>query len=149
MRITGLDPHMTYDNAEFDEGTYGATETKEYIFVEASGAIDQYDVVVISESGSAAALTRSNDAYGDRCGVAPVAIADDDFGWVQVMGACTVNAKASCAANVKLYSSATAGHIDDATASSESIEPIALTSARASSDGTAPAMIVSQPSVTS
>ena len=147
MRITGLDPHMTYSDAEFDEGTYGATETKEYIFVEASGAIDQYDVVVISESGSAAALTRSNDAYGDRAGVAQVAIADDDFGWVQVTGACTANAKASCAANAKVYSSATAGHIDDASGSSQPVEFMALTSARTSSDGTASA-IINRPVIT-
>ena len=136
---------MTYSNAEFDEGTYGSTETKEYIFVEASGAIDLYDAVVISEAGSAAALTRSNDAYGDRVGFAQIAIADDDFGWVQVIGATTVNAKASCAANVKVYSSASAGHIDDASGSSQEIAGVALTSARGGTDGTAPALISSYP----
>jgi hypothetical protein len=49
-------------------------------------------------------------------GVAQVAIASGAYGWVQIAGACqNITVLASCAPNVDLFTTATAGALDDAT----------------------------------
>lgn len=113
---------------------------KEYVFVKASAAISQYDVVTYDETynTTVAPLSTSNDAKGDKVGVAPVAFASADYGWLQIYGVCTMNVLASCAANVQLNTTATAGSLDDdATAGSIAISGIHLTTARAASNGSA------------
>ena len=107
----------------------------EYCYVQANGAIDQYDVVVIETDGQAEAITT---ALADRAlalGVASQAMADNEYGWVSIYGHGPVNVKASCAADVVLYTSATAGHLDDTSSSQIYLDGIALTSARSASDG--------------
>ena len=147
MRIEGLNPEFTYDHDEFGVGTLGWTEDKGYIFVRAGSALAENAVVKIVENGNASQLTRSNDTFGDRCGVAPVAMAVNKYGWIQVYGVCTIRAVASCAANALLYSSGSSGYIDDSSTSSQRVAGIALTTARSNSNGTAPAIIASFPYV--
>lgn len=113
---------------------------KVYVYVKASSAIAQYDVVTFDETYTTvvAPVSTSNAARGDKIGVAPVAIASASYGWVQTFGPCTMNVKASCAANVRLDTTATAGSPDDDGASgSIQLEGIYLTAARTASDGSA------------
>ena len=113
---------------------------KEYVYVKASSAIAQYDVVTFDETWNTtvAPLSTSNDAKGDKVGVAPAAIASGSWGWLQIYGPCTMNVLASCAANVQLNTTATAGSLDDdATAGAIAITGIHLTTARAASNGSA------------
>lgn len=113
---------------------------KVWVLVKASAAIAQYDVVTYDETynTTVAPLSTSNDARGDKVGVAPVAFASGDYGWLQIAGPCTMNVLASCAANVRLNTTATAGSLDDdGTASSLQVEGIYLTTARGSSAGSA------------
>jgi hypothetical protein len=112
----------------------------EYVYVKASSAIAQYDCVTYDETynTTVAPVSTSNDARGDKVGVAPVAIASGSYGWLQVFGPCTMNVKASCAANVRLDTTATAGSLDDdGTTSSMQVQGIYLTAARTASDGSA------------
>lgn len=88
-----------------------------YMFVHAAGAITQYAVVSIDESYEAAMLTDTLAKTGKPCGVAQVAFAENDYGWVLVRGQGSVLVLAQCAADVGLYSSASAGYLDDGTAS--------------------------------
>lgn len=115
---------------------------KDWVFVQASGAIAQYDVVYLTSAYVAATLSTSNDARGNIVAVAPIAFADTEYGWVQVKGPTTMNVKASCAANVRINTTATAGSLDDdGTAGSMQVQGIYLTTARAASDGSAPGIL--------
>lgn len=108
---------------------------KEYVYVQANGAITANDVVIMDESFQADQIdtTNSAGAVGDRAGVAPATFADDDYGWIQVYGACTVNVATSAAANTKLNTTATAGRVDDdATSGAETIFGLVTTAAEAS-----------------
>lgn len=115
----------------------------EWVFVQASGAITGAGYVVrITPAYAAAQLSTSNDARGDLVGVAAVAFADTEYGWVQVKGTCVIQVAASCAANVRLNTTGTAGQIDDdGTAGAIEVQGAFLTTARAASAGTAPGIL--------
>ena len=115
----------------------------EYVYVQAGvGGITANFVATIDEAYGAVMVSTSNDARGDLLGVAPVTIAASSFGWVQVKGVCNVQVAASCAANVRLNTTATAGQLDDdGTAGSIACDGIFLTTARAASAGTAPGVL--------
>lgn len=131
----GTNIDVTTTTAEFELGqTVQTNDGGEFIYVQASGAIDQYDFVVIDEDYQATAAILATGAKGDLGGVALIAFADNEYGFVCRKGANSsaikVNAIASCAANTAIYVTATAGHIDDATASgSELVEGLFLTAA--------------------
>lgn len=121
-----------------------------FVYVKASSAIAQYDVVTFDEtfSTTVAPVSTSNDARGDKLGVAPVAIASGSYGWLQVYGPCTMNVLASCNANVELTTTATAGALDDATTSSLIVaDNIFLTAANSASTAAAKAGILNFPQV--
>lgn len=87
-------------------------------------------------------LSTSNDARGDKVGVAGVAFADNEYGWICRKGAINVQVAASCAANTLLNTTATAGQIDDdATSGAFTILGLVLTTARGGSAGTAAGML--------
>ena len=113
---------------------------KEFVFVRASAAIAQYDVCTFDETYSTvvAPITTTNGARGDLVGVAAVAIASGAYGWLQTTGPCVMNVLASCAANVRLNTTSTAGSPDDdGTATTKQIQGIYLTTARGGSNGSA------------
>ncbi len=95
------------------------TDGSQWTFVLASGAIAQYDFVGIDENFAAAPLTEAMADAGWIIGAAQVAIASASYGWICTKGAnVSGNVLASCAADVPLYVSATAGSLDDAAGSS-------------------------------
>jgi hypothetical protein len=89
---------------------------KDFVFVQAGGAIAANDAVAIAEDYQAIALTTAAAEDGHKIGVAPVAFADDEYGWVQVRGVCELNVLGAYAADGILYTTATAGSLDDAAA---------------------------------
>lgn len=113
----------------------------EWIYVKATATIASGDVVSFDEtySTTVAPLSTSNDARGDKLGVAVNAFVANDYGWLQIKGVCAaINMLASCAANVRLNTTATAGSLDDDGAvGSFQAEGIYLTTARAASPGPA------------
>jgi hypothetical protein len=115
----------------------------EYVYVQAGvGGITANFVATIDEAYGAVMVSTSNDARGDLLGVAPATIAASSFGWVQVKGVCNVQVAASCAANVRLNTTATAGQLDDdGTAGSITCDGIFLTTARGAGAGTAPGVL--------
>jgi hypothetical protein len=87
-------------------------------YVRASGAVAQYAYVKISTDGNftaaAATTTLLPVTEPAEVGCAQVAIADGSYGWVfRGHGAHTGLFKANCAHNVRIYTHATAGHVDD------------------------------------
>ena len=95
-----------------------ATDGSHWVFVQAGAAITQYSWVAITEDFQAVMGTTALAAAGHQVGFAQVAFADNDFGWVAVHAPGNITARllASCAADVQLYTSATAGALDDTSA---------------------------------
>ena len=119
---TGID----YQLGECAMGSDGT----EWVYVQAGGAIAQYDAVGIDEAFQAAALTKAIADAGHTVGVAQAAFADNEYGWVATKGSnISVNVLANCAADTQLYTTATAGKLDDAAASQTPIDGIVITTA--------------------
>lgn len=92
----------------------------EWIFVKASAAFTLGDAVVIKATGHGAPLSDSNAITPGRVGFAQVAFTIDYYGWVKCYGAVTMRGGAACNAKVALYTTATAGVLDDAVPTSAS-----------------------------
>ena len=87
-----------------------------WVYVQASGAITQYDAVGIDENYQAAALTDALAGAGHMIGFAQVAFADNEYGWVAIEGSdIKVRAAISCVADGNLWSYTVSGVLDDAT----------------------------------
>ena len=102
-----------------------ANDGNTYIFVQANGAITQYSTVWITTAGQAASVTDTviGTNPGGRPGFAQVAFADNEFGWVVLQGcAFRIKFADACAKAVPLYTTATAGVLDDATASASQFQ---------------------------
>ena len=95
-----------------------ASDSSEWVYVQAGGAITQYDAVAIDENFQAVALTSALALAGHNIGFAQVAFADNAFGWVATHAAGNITCRyaGSCAKDVQLYTSATAGVLDDTSA---------------------------------
>ncbi len=121
-----------------------AQDGKEWVYIRASGAITGAGYVCsLDEDYQAAMLSTSTAAIGDRVGVANCAFADDDYGWLQVYGPCIVAVAPSCAANVILNTTSTAGFLDDDGApGAMSALGLVLTTAKDGVAGTAPGLLV-------
>jgi hypothetical protein len=125
--------------------TKGETPGKHWVYVQANGAIAQYDVVAVDETGQAATITKALADASTKVGVASAAFADNEYGWAQIYGNCTLNVLASCAADAILYTSATAGSLDDTSTSQTKIDGILLTTSRGGTDGSAAGFMFVEP----
>jgi hypothetical protein len=108
-------------DARFALLTYGeGTSTTEWLYVQADGAITAYDTVSIDEDGQARPITAGRSLVGHRTGFAQAAFADDEYGWIAITGS-DISARfaASCVADSTLYTTAVAGVLDDASATSQ------------------------------
>jgi hypothetical protein len=85
-----------------------------WMYVHAGGAITLYDWVAIDENFEAVAGTTALAQAGHQVGFAQAAFADDEFGWVCLRGSnIRCRAAAACAPDIALFTSATAGVLDD------------------------------------
>ena len=108
-----------------------------FVYGQASGAVTQYQIASMPEDFDCAALTTT--ISGDKpstVGIAMATLADNEFGWFAVGpfgtdSGVSVSALASCAADVKVYTTATAGSIDDT--ATDLIEGLALSTANGGS----------------
>lgn len=117
--------------AEFALGTrVTATDGSEWVYVQAGEAISQYMWVAIDENFQAVKGTKALADAGHEVGFAQVGFSDNDMGWVCVHGKnITVTVLASCAADVQLYTSGTAGKLDDTSGSQTLIRGVVLVTA--------------------
>lgn len=148
--LIGVDVLNSFTAAELTQGKgFGLGDRhidqtgNEYVFVLAgSGGITANFVATIDEAYGAVMLSTSNDARGDLIGVAPSTIAASSYGWLQIKGVCNIQVAASCAANARLNTTATAGQLDDdGTAGAFTCDGIFLTTARGAGAGTAPGIL--------
>lgn len=101
-----------------------------YKFAQANGAITQYQICSIPEDFDAVALTTTiSGTKPQAVGIAMATLADNQWGWFAIGPFGTgegvyVSALASCAADVVVGTTATAGAIDDTF--TDSIDGLAL-----------------------
>lgn len=85
----------------------------EYVYAKSTVAV--YDAVCISTSGNAQPVSTALAVSIKKIGFAQVAITSAQYGWVARSGNnIRVNVAANCAAGAQLYTTATAGVLDDA-----------------------------------
>jgi hypothetical protein len=122
----GIDVTATPDTSDQTLGTRtNGIDGNEYVYVQASGAITQYDAVGIDENYQAAALTKAIADDGWMIGFAQVALADNDYGWVATRGSnIKCRLAAACAVDVTLYTTGTAGVLDDTSTSQTNIDGV-------------------------
>lgn len=127
---------LAEDTAQFGLGDKIEKDGSTWRYVQANGAIAQYDCVWIDDDWQASpityALTGSN-AYPSKAGVAQFAFTDNQYGWVWTSGGGTgsgikVSCLTLCAADVKLYTTATAGTLDDTSSSQALLQGLKIVS---------------------
>lgn len=107
----------------------------EFIYVKAAATIAAGDVVKIDKDGNATGTTTllfdddTTTAADSLIGVAEVAITSGEYAWVMLKGVPSsgINVAASCVKGRPLYTTSTAGRLDDATSSVHLINGIMLT----------------------
>ena len=90
----------------------------EYVFVQAASACTAFDTVHISSTFQANPITAALAVTAGYLGFeTPTALSTGDYAWVKTRGNMTVRLAQSCLPAVPLYTTDTAGVLDDATAS--------------------------------
>jgi hypothetical protein len=113
--FVGVNFATTNTTADFPVGSQVIANNGKFEYVYALSGIAQYDAVVIGVSGNAQPATTTLAATVKKVGFAQVAIASGSYGWVAREGnGIRVSCAANCAANAQLYTTATAGVLDDA-----------------------------------
>ena len=114
----------------------------EAIYVQALSEISTFAAVAIYADQTAQMLTTTLSATTKRVGFAQTSIASGYYGWVQTSGIVKANLAVNCAPNVPLYTTATAGVLDDAIVSTGLI--IGVTGTVSISNATAVTCIAAQ-----
>lgn len=131
--------------------TVSANDGSEYIYGQANGAftLGAGQVVQIEAAGSIfdatlISTTTSASSRGDLVGVVQAVMADNEYGWFQIRGLCTVYVLASCAAHAPLNTTATGGQLDDdASSGAEVVEHIYTLTANGAGGAAAVAAYIS------
>jgi len=120
--LIGVNLTRTDTTAVFPLGTLvNLSDGGQAMYVKAStSALSTFGACLIGANGIAMLLTTTNAAAapggaGVRVGFAQVSIATSNYGWVQTGGSPMVELATSCAQSVPLFTTSTAGVLDDAT----------------------------------
>jgi hypothetical protein len=122
----GVNPTRVWTEAQFASTPpaalmdRGSNKDGQWLFVQAAGAIAKYAFVTYSSVGQAAEATTTTYATASGLGVAQVALADNEYGWIWIGCGGGIGSgikglvAASFAAGGILNTTATAGVADDA-----------------------------------
>ena len=97
-----------------------------YVFISASTSVTSYQVVAITSDFRGQPATSALASAAAYVGVAQNNISAGSYGWVQTRGNMTVNALSTCSTAVALYTSGTAGSVDDTSTSQVKIAPLVI-----------------------
>ena len=117
--VIGVNLTRVDDSALFQVGTVvNLSDGGQAMYVHASAsALSTYAAVFIGVDGVATMTTTTLAPENSRVGFAQTSIGTSKYGWVQLGGQVVVNLAANCADNVPLFTTATAGVLDDAVVS--------------------------------
>lgn len=109
----------------FALGTVGeGNNGSKWFYGYSSAVIGQYQVVGIEASGTATTYGTANDTTS-RIGIAQIAFATAEYGWIALEGnQLRVATNAAVAVGVPLYTTETEGNVDDATSSASGLVQI-------------------------
>ena len=129
--LIGVSLGYTDTSASFKLGTtVNLDDGGQAVYVQAASAVSLYDAVSVRGDNTVVPVTTTNSANSKVIGFAQVSIAPASYGWVQIGGKPVVKLAASCNPAVPLYTTATAGTLDDAVVSGGLVAGIvALTTA--------------------
>ena len=129
--LIGVALGSTDTSASFKLGTtVNLDDGGQAVYVQAASAVAQYDAVAVLGNNTVVPITTTNSANSKAVGFAQVSIASASYGWVQLGGKPVVKLAASCNPAVPLYTTATAGTLDDTAVSGGLVAGIvALTTA--------------------
>jgi hypothetical protein len=115
--LIGVNLTRVDSTALFPVGTLvNLSDGGQAMYVKAStSALSTFAAVSIDAAGIATMLTTTNAPNSPRIGFAQTSVATSAYGWVQLGGKVSVNLAAQCDDAVPLFSTATAGVLDDAT----------------------------------
>jgi hypothetical protein len=129
--------------------SYDANDGSKWVFVQANGELLEGNYVCIDESFQAVKGTKALVDDGHDVGFAQTDFTDNQYGYVMVKGRPQVKTLTLCAADVALYTTATAGALDDtATSAQTKINGVVLVTANGTGTGNSTA-IASWPRSTS
>lgn len=144
--FVGANVAQTYTATEVQTGgvawglgdRYTAFDGKEYVFCLTTGAVSAARAVLFANDYSGCAhLTASGNNSGGKVGIAVADVASGSYGWFQVYGPASIRVAASCVGGAKLYTSATAGVLDDTSASQDEVLGVSLTTTVGGAEATA------------
>lgn len=160
--ILGIDPNRRTTTAEFRLGSLGGYDHptygyQEYVYGKAGSAIPVGGAAVNVADGAVVngewvALSQSNDGPGESTnspvGFAQgVAFEDNEYGWFLVKGTGGVLVYSSAAIGTRLYTTATAGYLEDVSTSAISVVGVTLTIVQGSASGVNTSARVNYPMV--
>lgn len=147
--IPGANTATAYPAATFEQdgkgfglGDFTFANGGKWYFCKAATALAVGSVVVVDKNFVATLITKALADVGNAVGVCPViVVAANDYVWVQVSGViANMLVLLSCAIDAALYTTATAGSLDDTATSQTKVNGVKLTTARGGTDGVAPAI---------
>lgn len=148
--FAGVDIDNVSTTQQFALGTVIQTTAGAYYkYVQADGAKTQYFVYAIDHAGQlGAGVTQTTDDTAPLLLGIPqqaTSFADNEYGWVFVgPGAARVRVLASCAIDVLIYTTATAGALDDASASAKVVQGLKITTVNGGSAADQPCWAATQ-----
>ena len=109
-----------------------ATDGSVFEYIYAQEALSQYGVVAIYAGGSARLMetsiaTAAGELKATKLAAVQVSIASGYYGWAQRQGKIVFNVADDCAAGALLFTTSTAGVVDDATVSGALVLGLYLT----------------------
>ena len=108
------------------------TEGNEYVYCQDSGAgVSIYRAVAILSDFTVTALTKTLAENGHMVGFPQVAMTASYYAWVQIRGNGTIHTLSACASEALLFTTATAGTLDDTSTSQTGIANVYIKSASA------------------
>ena len=123
--LIGVSLGYTDTSPSFNVGTtVNLDDGGQAVYVQAASTVATYSAVSVRVDNSVVPLTTTNAAESKAVGFAQVSIASAEYGWVQLGGKPVVNLAASCLPAVPLFTTATAGVLDDATVTGGLVEGI-------------------------
>ena len=131
--MIGVSLEYTDTSPSFALGTtVNLSDGGQAVYVRAASTVATYAAVSVLVDNTVVPLTTTNSAGSKAVGFAQVSIASAYYGWVQLGGKPRVSVLVGCQPNVPLFTTSTAGSLDDATVTAGLVAGLVATTSAAS-----------------
>ena len=144
--LIGVALDYTDTSPSFAVGTtVNLSDGGQAVYVQASSDCATYSAVSVRVDNTVVPLTTTNSASSKVIGFAQTSIGSAYYGWVPIGGKPRVKVLAACQPNVPLFTTSTAGSLDDATVTAGLVAGLVATTSAASAS--APTCVAGYPHV--